>query len=339
MERLRYPSGIGLAAVIAALALGACGGSSHPQATGTANAAASATTATGSPPATSTGGASAVHPGRGKSQAKAKADPRPKGGAAKISAHAGQVPAGAVATVAGQPISLTVYHRAYAAQLKSLSSGQIPLDPPTYTRCVAAYRQMMRKLQAHLPKKAKAHLPTPSHAQLLKNCRARYQGIRQSVMAQLIEQQWTLGAARADGIHVSAAQVDHALSAQEKAIGGPKAYAKYLKRAGQTRSQLAATTRLGLINEALQKRRLGPPAHVTQAQVAAFFHAHHAEFVLPHHKTPKLATYAPRIRLLLQEQVQSRRAEAANLAYEHHWRAQTVCAPGYVVSLCANGPR
>jgi hypothetical protein len=242
-----------------------------------------------------------------------------------------------VATVAGQPISLSAYHAAYAAQLKALSSGQVPLDPPTYARCVAAYGQLMKKLQAHLPKKAKTHLPTPSHAQLLRDCRQRYQGIRQSVMTQLIQRQWTLAAAQAQGIRVSAAQVRHDLAAQEKAMGGGKAYAKYLRRSGQTRGEVLATTRLSLIAEALQKRRLGPPVHVSEAQVAAFFHAHHAEFVLPHHKTPKLSTYAPRIRLLLAEQVQSRRAQAANLAYEHHWRALTVCAPGYVVPLCSNG--
>lgn len=243
-----------------------------------------------------------------------------------------------MATVAGQPISLAAYRSSYGAQFKALSSGAIPLDPPHYTRCVAGYGRLMKHLQAKLPKKSKVRLPRTSHAQLLKDCAERFHSIKQSVMSGLIQQRWTLAAAKADGITVSPAQVSSTLATQEKAMGGAAAYRKYLKRVGQTRRQVMAGTRLSLLEEALQKRRLGATAHVSSAQVAAFFSAHHAEFVLPHQKHPKLATYARRIRLVLAEQVQSRHAEAANLAYERHWRAETVCAPAYVVSLCANGP-
>ena len=73
--------------------------------------------------------------------------------------------------------------------------------------------------------------------------------------------------------------------------------------------------------------------------MAAFFAAHRAEFVLPGHPRPKLAIYAARIRLVLSEQVRSRRAAAATTAFERRWRARTICAPGFVVPLCANaGP-
>lgn len=329
---------IGLVALMAALVIAACGGSSHvgttkdPVASGQTQTTSTAASATGPAATGSRHHKSAARSGSAPGAAHHRAS-------AKGSGHAGRLPSGSVATVAGQPISLAAYDTAYHAQFASLSSGGVPLDPPGYSRCVAAYGKLMGKLQAKLPKKSKSHIPTPSHAQLLKDCQERDRGIKQSVMSQLIQQRWTLGAAQADHIVVSQAEVSRTLASQEKAMGGAAKYAKYLGRVKQTRAQVMATTRLSLIEQALQKRRLGAPAHVSAAQVAAFFSAHHAEFVLPHQKHPKLSTYAPRIRLLLQEQVQSRHAEAANLAYEHHWRSETVCSPGYVVSLCSNGPR
>lgn len=156
-------------------------------------------------------------------------------------------------------------------------------------------------------------------------------------MSQLIQQVWVERQAAAEGIRVSSSAVNAAVAGQRRSLGGSAAYARYLARIGETPQQAADQVRFGLLEQALQQRRLGPPVDVSSAQVAAFFAAHHAEFVIPRQPAPKLATYAARIRLVLSEQVRARRAATASTAFERHWRGVTVCRPGYVVALCANG--
>jgi glutathione S-transferase len=160
--------------------------------------------------------------------------------------------------------------------------------------------------------------------------------IPEGVITQLIQRQWIELEAAAEGISVSAGEVDGAIAQEQKALGGAAAYQRYLARTDQTASQAAAQIRMGMIEQQLQARRAGAVPTVSDSQVAAFFAAHHAEFVLPGRPAPKLATYASRIRLLLAEQVRAQRSAAATTSFERHWRGQTICRPGYVVTLCAN---
>jgi hypothetical protein len=248
-----------------------------------------------------------------------------------------------VATVAGQPITLAQYWQAYNIQFHAFASGLVPLDPPTYARCAAAMQHEFGRLRQQLAKEKTrgsyaVRLPTPSRAALVKECRSRYNGVRTGVMTQLIQQRWILAEARAQGVTISDGQVNSTLARERRARGGPGVgtYGEQLVRLGQTRQQAAETVRLMLTEQALQQHRLAAPVAVSDQQVVAFFNAHHAEFVHPHQPSPKLSTYAPRIRLLLQEQVRAHRLAGSSTDYERRWRARTVCAPGYVVSLCAN---
>jgi hypothetical protein len=338
LQRRLSPAVAAAAALLVASAVSACGGSSNSSSTTGANA--NASTSAGGAASTSATGSSAGHSGAAHSSA---TDPTAPSAAVAASARraAHGLAAGVVATVAGEPITLAAYQQAYKAQFHAFASGPVPLDPPGYTRCTAAMQQEFARLRQQLAKaKTRAshaqQLPTPSHATLVKDCQSRYQGIKTGVMTQLIQQRWIANEARAQGVTISDAQVNSALARQEKALGGSGGYGKYLARVGQTPQQAAGTVRLMLTEQALQQRRLGAPVAVTDQQVAAFFNAHHAEFVLPHQPNPKLSTYAPRIRLLLQEQARARRSAGSTTDYERHWRAQTVCAPGYVVPLCAN---
>jgi transcriptional regulator of acetoin/glycerol metabolism len=141
-------------------------------------------------------------------------------------------------------------------------------------------------------------------------CKARLRAIPEGVVTQLIERQWIELEAAAEGVSVSAAEVDAAIAQEQKALGGAAAYERYLARTGQTPAQAAAQIRLGMIEQQLQARHAGAEPAVSNSQVAAFFAAHHAEFVLPGRPAPKLATYASRIRLLLAEQVRAQRSAA-----------------------------
>jgi SurA N-terminal domain len=304
-----------LAALAAATALAACGGGSHHATTvGIA-----ASPAAGSRPA----GARTLDPTAPPPKAASKARQAAKG-----------LPAVTVATVAGEQISLAQYKLAYAAEFRSLASGGIPVDPPGFAGCAAAMARQFSKLK--LPKGS--HVHAPGHAQLVRECRARAAGVKTGVMTQLIQRRWVALEAKAGGISVPASAVDAELVAQRKSLGGAAAYARYLARTGQTEPQIRQALELSLLQQKIQQRNLGAPVNVSTQQVAAFFNAHRAEFVLPKQPHPKLSTYAARIRLLLASQVRSQRASAAGTAYQRRWRAQTICSPGYVVTLCANAP-
>jgi hypothetical protein len=316
-----------LAVALCLLAAG-CGGSSHHG---------SATTAPDRPDTASSPGAAGAQSSNAAARAPGADSTAPSAAVRSAAARAARrLAAGVVATVAGQSITLAAYRSAYAASLRSLTSGGVPLDPPDFSRCAAG----LARLYAHVPslpgrhKLSKPHVP--AHAELVTQCRERLNALHQAALTQLIQQDWTQDEAKAEGITVSASQVDNMLAREEKALGGAAAYRRYLARAGQTAAQARQNLLLDLENQQLEQRRLGPAANITSAQVAAFFAAHHAEFVLPGHPHPQLATYAARIRLVLAEQARSERAAAATTAFERSWRARTICAPGYVVPLCAN---
>jgi hypothetical protein len=240
---------------------------------------------------------------------------------------------GVVATVAGQEITLAQYQRAYRAQTQSIPSGGIPLDPPSYTRCAAAMARVYSRLKASRRARAPS---SPSPAALVRQCRARGAGIRQGVMAQLIQQRWLADEARTEGVTVSDSTVNAAVARQQRALGGPVAYKRYLARTGQSEQQARDSVRLVVTEQLLQQRRLGAQASISEQQVTAYFDAHRAEFMLPHHRAPKRSMYEARIRLLLEQEALARSSASATAALERRWRAKTICARGYVVPLCAN---
>ena len=238
---------------------------------------------------------------------------------------------GVIATVAGHPITVAAFDQAYA----TAAHGSVPIDPPGFERCAAALERQYTRLSAVVKHKHVKPPPAPSHASLIKQCRERQTALRDGAITQLIEQEWNVLEAQADHITVTPGAVQAAFAAQRRSFGGAAKYQRYLARIGQTLAQAVAQLRLNLVEQKLQQHWLGAPVHVSEQQVAAFFRAHHAEFVLPHQPHPKLSMYAARIRLLLAEQVRARRAAAARTAFDRRWLAQTVCQPGYVVSECA----
>jgi SurA N-terminal domain len=310
-------------AAIAAFALGAviagCGGSSHHTPSSAGSNAAGVTSA---------------------SQATANPTAPPASVAHKAAGAAKQLSAGVVATVAGQPITLTEYQRLYVAETRGSASSPVPLDPPAFTRCAAAMARLFTRLATRVPGKSgsRPHIAVPAQSVLVKDCHARQQALKQGVMTQLIQQRWLADEAKAEGITVSTTQVNAALARQRQALGGAGAYGRYLARTGQSPQQASDQLRASLVEQQLQQRRLGTAPTVTDNQVAAYFAAHRAEFMLPHHPAPKLSTYSGRIRLLLAEQARGRRVATATTAFERRWRAQTICRPGYLASLCANAP-
>jgi hypothetical protein len=228
------------------------------------------------------------------------------------------------------------------AQLTSELAGSIPLGtPPDYSACVLGLRAEQAREQKALAKvrKGAPKLPTQSTAALRRECAERVTSIVQSALSQLIQTAWTTQQAAAEHITVTGSQVQAALAAQRKAFRSTKLYDQYLARLGLSQAQLAARERTSLLEEQVYQRRLGAAVTVTNQQVAAFFHAHRAEFVLPHHPAPKLSTYAARIRLLLEAQARSRTAAGAEEAFTNHWKSITACRPAYAIALCANAPK
>ena len=316
-----------------AFGLAACGGSHHSSSAAKASGAAAVTASSSA--ASGSGGGAASH--TSSSAVGSRTSATGATGATGATHSATALPGSVAATVAGRPITVGEYQASYSRELRAATSTGIPLDPPGFGRCAAGFARQYRlfdKRLVHVP-----HRPIPARQTLVKQCRARLATLKQGAIGQLIEQRWTELQAQADHIAVSAATVNAAVASQRRALGGARAFARYLARTGQSEQQVASQLRLSLIDQRLQQLRLGPQVAVSESQIRAYFTAHHAEFVLPRAKAPKLSTYQTRIRLLLSEQVRAQRAAAATSAFERRWRARTICRPGYVVSsLCANAP-
>jgi hypothetical protein len=254
------------------------------------------------------------------------------------------IPSGPV-SLGGGVLAMVGHQSITAAQCqtqltRSLAAG-IPLgSPPDYSACVSAMRVEQAREQKALAKlrKGAPTPPTQSTAMLRRQCAARVTSLVQGALTQLIQSSWIAQQAAAQHITVSDAQVSAALAAQRRAFRSSKLYDQYLARAGLSQAQLTQQERMTLLEQKVYQARLGPPVTVTDQQVATYFQTHIAEFKLPHQPDPKLSTYAPRIKLVLEEQSRFRNAAGANQSYERRWKALTACRPGYVVALCANAP-
>lgn len=208
------------------------------------------------------------------------------------------LPAGAVVTVAGAPVTARDFERRYraAARISGASATPAP-DPPGYVRCVTAMRAAdeaqrarLKRALAQAPKKGgapKVKLPAkPTGAQLRTRCELRRAAMISAALSQLIQERWTVEQATAAGIKVSEAQVERAIERERRVVGSPARWRALLARTGESEADVRARVRVGLFSRALYAK-LG-------AKTVA--------------------------------------------ARQTSLRSRTVCRAGYVIALCANAP-
>jgi hypothetical protein len=234
-----------------------------------------------------------------------------------------KLPASVVATVAGQPITKAQLDRRRAAAAKA-AGGIFAADPPAYTKCVVSLRAMYRRM---VPPNSKNKPPIPKRAALVSQCRERSIGLIAGPMNQLIRATWDAQEAKAAHIAVSQAEVAKALASQRAGRGGEKPYRAYLKRAGLTPATRAQQTHEQLLTQKLAAHRIDT-VPITDAQVDDYLAENEKRLGKAMNGLSRDS-----VREILKGQAAAKLTEKATA----EWRAKTLCRPGYVVPLCANG--
>jgi foldase protein PrsA len=186
----------------------------------------------------------------------------------------GGVPAGAVATVAGNPIAkravdhwMYIYTKSQAAQSPN-SPIIVPNDPPAFTSCIkeakAAYPQLKKE----------------SAAAVRKTCDGVFTQTSGTVMQFFIQGYWYQAYAHKLGISVTNADVAKQLTTERKAahLSSQSAFTKYLGQSGYTLADINWQTRESLV---LKKLEAKYDTKVTPAQISAYYNAHKSTFGTP----------------------------------------------------------
>jgi hypothetical protein len=232
-----------------------------------------------------------------------------------------------VAHVQDQAISqVSLTH--WMAVENSPSSIPVP-QPPSYRRCVAAANRVQVQTK-------RRRLLSPQA--LRARCAQVYVELRHKALAFLITAGWLQAEAAAQGIVVSASEVN---ATYRELVNGPAGgtFATKLRRRGMSTADELLQLRLEKLAQKLRAKIGAGITGVSSARIAAYYHAHASQFRVPGHGHQTLAAAAPAIRQTLVQAAQERRFNAFIPGYRVRWKQRTTCQPGYVIPECRNGPR
>jgi SurA N-terminal domain len=150
----------------------------------------------------------------------------------------------------------------------------------------------------------------------------------------LIQAEWVRGESREWGIRVSREAVRRAFRRQrDEAFESRREYRRFLRRTHQTHGQMLFRVEQDLLARRLTRRVAATAAPVTRQDVR--------RFIRNHPRALRELTRAQRrrkARRTLTAIHQQRAVTRFISEFRPRWRALTVCAEGYVIAECSNGP-
>ena len=215
----------------------------------------------------------------------------------------GGVPGNSVADMSGNPITQATFnHWMYVAAKgqasQSPGSPVIVPDPPNYTNCVATVRKSIPSL---------ASTPTKT---LKTECGTLFTQLRDQVLDFLIRSYWYQADAAKQNIKVSDAQVQKAFqTAKAQQFPTDAQFQAFLTSSGQTLDDILYRVR---VNQIYTKLLAKAASTVTNAQIAAYYAAHTAQFGTPQSRN---------IRIILTKTKAQAEAAKAALAGGATWQA------------------
>jgi foldase protein PrsA len=186
----------------------------------------------------------------------------------------GGIPADAVVSVGGTPITQNTFK--HWMQVATVSSASGPLaknpiapDPPTYAKCIAHFKEISEN--------KKITVET-----LKKQCEIQYKNLLQQVLGFLISSQWVIGEANSLGVKVSDKEVKKQFESI-KAQQFPKAaeFEKFLATSGQSVSDLLLRVKLNLLSTKIQQKIIKDKAKVSQSQISKYYNEHKSLYSTP----------------------------------------------------------
>ncbi len=183
------------------------------------------------------------------------------------------VPANAVATVAGNPISKRAFDHWLYLDFKQQSAQSpsspviVPSDPPQFASCVS-------ELRAGIPQLAKK--PT---ATLRADCASAFSQALPKLMGLFIKSYQYQAYAHKIGVNVTDAQVEKQLLKERGTqLKSEAAYTAFLKQSGYTNADLLWQVRSSLLDTKMQAKY---DTKVSSADIAAYYKAHSSTFGTP----------------------------------------------------------
>jgi foldase protein PrsA len=211
-----------------------------------------------------------------------------------------KVPADAVATVNGTPISRTDFTHWTTIAAKSDAGAAVP-DPPAYTKCMA-----LKKATPPAPG-AKA----PTAAALKAECVKSYNQYRTAALEQLVAAQWIQGEAGARHLTVTDADVKKSFQ-QQKTQAYPKDadYQAFLKQSGETEPDILQTVKVSLLANKLSALVTKGKDTVTDPEIADYYAKNKKTYAKPESRT---------LRVVVSKDKKKAKAAAAALKAGGSW--------------------
>jgi foldase protein PrsA len=194
-----------------------------------------------------------------------------------------------VAQVNGQGISkatfehwLAVAASASATTATGTAAKPVVPDPPTYTKCIAHFKEVE-------PKPAKGQKPK-TEAELKTECEQEYKALQQQVMGYLIGLDWVFGQAEEQGVKLSDKEVVAHFNSLKKAQFPEEAkFQKFLASTGQTVSDLLVRVKLQMLETKIQEKVTKEAKKaVSEAQVAKYYNEHKSLYGQPEKRTIRI---------------------------------------------------
>lgn len=194
--------------------------------------------------------------------------------AVAIAGCGSSVPGGAVAEIAGNPISTPAFNHwmyvAAKAQTQSNPSAPlvVPTNPPEFKSCITEIRSGVPTLAKLKPK------------QLQATCKQLFGSLSTQVLGFLIPAYWYQAYAAREHVVVTNGQVQRAFDhSKTQAFGSDQArFKSYLAQSGQTVQDVLYKFRISLIEQKLVNKMVKP---VSNAAIAAYYTSHSTEFGTP----------------------------------------------------------
>jgi foldase protein PrsA len=194
-------------------------------------------------------------------------------GSSKSTSSSAGIPTGAVAVVAGNPISLQAYKHWFFVDAKT-KTPVIPTDPPKFTKCIADAKAAIPSLR------------TTAVSQLKTECQQLYAQINTQTMGFLIQAYQFQAEAHKQGISVTPQQAVAELNKEKKGqFKTAKAYQQYLTQSGETNADIQYRILIGLVTKKLLAKQ---PTTVTPADISAYYQAHKASFGTPEERSMRV---------------------------------------------------
>jgi foldase protein PrsA len=159
------------------------------------------------------------------------------------------------------------------AQGETAPKVEIPV-PPDFTKCVAD-----KKKSAPKPPKGQ---PEPKDSDFKAQCKQEYEGMRDTVMQLLIQNEWVKGEAAERNVKLTDAEVKKAFEDQKKTSFPKKAdYEKFLKTSGFTEEDVLFRVRLEQTFVKLREQVVKGKDKATEKEIEAYYAKNKENFAQP----------------------------------------------------------